>query len=181
MVLRCAFCKLQRNFGFFCSVNHLGGPLSFVFGQSCMGCDLKTQNPFKVFKTPSAIQWILGTFVPEHVMLIYKRWPRRGPWNTLHTQSSACKLTRIPPRTFWYFDIWHVYTRWAGRGSERIEISKKMLTASPILPLFRCLSIFFTLTESLARAQATTNSLRWLDGVFQGQYPPNSYNFRQTN
>ena len=156
--------------------------LSVLFlRQSCMGCDLKTQNLFKVFKTPSAIQWILGTFVPQHVMLIYKRWPRRGPWKTLHTQSSACKLTRIPPRTFWYFDIWHVYTRWAGRGSERIEISKKMLTASPILPLFRCLSIFFTLTESLARAQATTNSLRWLDGVFQGQYPPNSYNFRQTN
>ena len=24
---RCAFCKLRRNFGFFCSVNHLSGPL----------------------------------------------------------------------------------------------------------------------------------------------------------
>ena len=27
VVSRCAFCKLQRNFGFFCSVNHLSGPL----------------------------------------------------------------------------------------------------------------------------------------------------------
>ena len=115
--------------------------LSVLFlRQSCMGCDLKTQNPFKVFKTPNAIQWILGTFVPWHVIyfqqiwLIYKRWPRRGPWKTLHTQSSARKLMRIPPCTFWYFDTWHVYARWAGRGSERIEISKKMLTGSPILP-----------------------------------------------
>ena len=27
VVSRCAFCKLRRNFGFFCSVNHLSGPL----------------------------------------------------------------------------------------------------------------------------------------------------------
>ena len=60
--------------------------LSVLFWrQSCMGCDLKTQNPFKVCKTRSAIQRILGTFIPRHVIyfqqnwLIYKRWPRRGP------------------------------------------------------------------------------------------------------
>ena len=27
IVLHCAFCKIRRNFGFFCSVNHLSGPL----------------------------------------------------------------------------------------------------------------------------------------------------------
>ena len=27
IISRCALCKLQRNFGFFCSVNHLSGPL----------------------------------------------------------------------------------------------------------------------------------------------------------
>ena len=26
VVSRCAFCKLRRNFGFFCSINHLSGP-----------------------------------------------------------------------------------------------------------------------------------------------------------
>ena len=37
VVSRCVFCKLQRNFGFFCSVNHLGGPLSFVFAAKLYG------------------------------------------------------------------------------------------------------------------------------------------------
>ena len=32
---RCAFCKLQRNFGFFCSVNHLRGP----FRKHTFTCD----------------------------------------------------------------------------------------------------------------------------------------------
>ena len=27
VVSRCAFCKIRKNFGFFCSVNHLSGPL----------------------------------------------------------------------------------------------------------------------------------------------------------
>ena len=27
VVSRCGFCKLRRNFGSFCSVNHLSGPL----------------------------------------------------------------------------------------------------------------------------------------------------------
>ena len=27
VISRCAFCKLRRNFGFFCSVNHLSGPI----------------------------------------------------------------------------------------------------------------------------------------------------------
>ena len=118
--------------------------LSVLFlRQSCMGCDLKTQNPFKVCKTRTAIQRILGTFITRHVIyfqqnwLIYKRWPRRGHWKALHTRHSACKLAWIPPCLFGYFDIWHVYTRWPGRGSGRIEVSKKMLTGSPILTFHR--------------------------------------------
>ena len=35
VVLCCAFCKLQRNFGFFCSGNHLSGPL----GKHTFTCD----------------------------------------------------------------------------------------------------------------------------------------------
>ena len=165
--------------------------LSVLFlRQSCMGCDLKTQNPFKVCKTHSAIQWILGTFVPRHVIyfqqnwLIYKRWPRRGPWKASRTRSSAHKLVRIPPCTFWYFDIWHVNARCAGQGSEWIEVSKKTLTGSPILTFHHfSLAHFFAAWAFFKHwlAQATTNSLRWLDGVFQAQYLPNSYNFRQTN
>ena len=43
--------------------------LSVLFlRQSCMGCDLKTQNPFKVCKTRSEIELILGTFIPRHVI-----------------------------------------------------------------------------------------------------------------
>ena len=35
VVSRCTFCKLQRNFGFFCSVNHVSGPL----GKHIFTCD----------------------------------------------------------------------------------------------------------------------------------------------
>ena len=50
---RCAFCKLRRNFGFFCSVNHLSGPLrKHMFTWTSYighGLWLMDFNPFGLF------------------------------------------------------------------------------------------------------------------------------------
>ena len=44
-VSRCEFCKLQRNFGFFCSINHLSGPLR----KHMFTCDLCISTHFVCF------------------------------------------------------------------------------------------------------------------------------------
>ena len=90
VVSRCGFCKLRRNFGSFCSVNHLSGPLR----KHMLTCDWCISIHFVCFYVFAACD--------RPVSDCFRQWPtiffRSFLWSFLFLSLARITHQSIPPR-----------------------------------------------------------------------------------